>query len=446
MRSIVVMVMLLTSTVAAQDSVYKNTLPADPPYFRVRYEASTVEGELMYPASYTVWIPPAVKALRGVIVHQHGCGEGSCKSGLTGAYDLHWQALASKHDCALLAPVIEQPEKADCQKWCDPRNGSDAVFQRALVDLGELSGHPEMATVPWAIWGHSGGGHWAGGMVLLHPDRVAAAWLRSGVPPLTAAEGKPKPYEIPDAACKVPMMCNLGTLEGVTDKEGRFSGVWPGVEAFAKKLRSRDALLGVSIDPISSHDCGNQRYLAMPWFDACLTARLSEFNSSELKELPPNAGRIAKFVAGAKEIDKPLPANEFKGELETSVWLPNEAIAMAWIQYSTDTAIQDPTPPPAPEQLVVSGTELKWSAMADLESGLAGFIIERDGELLAKIPEQPKNPFGRPIFQNLSYSDTPTQPLAGMMYQDPKPEVGKTHRYRIYSVNTVGTRSDKAAE
>ena len=446
MRTIALVTILLTNIVAAQDSVYKNTLPADPPYYRVRYEASTVEGELIYPASYTVWIPPAVKALRGVIVHQHGCGEGSCKSGLTGAYDLHWQALARKHDCALLAPVIEQPEKADCQKWCDPRNGSDVVFQRALVDLGKLSGHPEMATVPWAIWGHSGGGHWAGGMVLLHPDRVAAAWLRSGVPPLTAAEGRPKPYEIPDAACKVPMMCNLGTLEGVTDKEGRFSGVWLGVEAFAKKLRSRNALLGVSIDPISSHDCGNQRYLAIPWFDACLTVRLSKSSSSKVNEHPSDAGWIANLGAGAKEIDKPVPANEFKGELDTSTWLPNEAIAMAWTQYSIDTAIQDATPPPAPEDLVVSGTELSWSARADLESGLAGFIIERDGELLVSLPEQSKNPFGRPIFQNLSYSDTPTQPLMEMKYTDGNPVAGKTHRYRVFSVNTVGAKSEIAAE
>jgi len=53
----------------------------------------------------TFWIPAGVKKLRGVIVHQHGCGEGSCKSGLTGAYDLHWQALAKKHACALLSPT-----------------------------------------------------------------------------------------------------------------------------------------------------------------------------------------------------------------------------------------------------------------------------------------------------------------------------------------------------
>jgi pimeloyl-ACP methyl ester carboxylesterase len=48
-----------------------------------------------------------------------------------------------------------------------------------LNDLATLSSHPELATVPWALWGHSGGGQWAGGMALQHPERVAAAWLRS---------------------------------------------------------------------------------------------------------------------------------------------------------------------------------------------------------------------------------------------------------------------------
>ena len=166
----------------AQQPPYDVFPDADPPYYRVRYEASTQPGELSYSVNYTVWIPPGVKTLRGVIVHQHGCGEGSCKSGLTGAYDLHWQALARKHACALLSPAYEQPDKADCQMWCDPRNGSSQAFQRGLADLGVQSEHPELATVPWALWGHSGGGHWAGGMVLLHPERVAAAWLRSGVP------------------------------------------------------------------------------------------------------------------------------------------------------------------------------------------------------------------------------------------------------------------------
>ncbi|MEO1526092.1 MAG: hypothetical protein AAFX06_11695, partial [Planctomycetota bacterium] len=166
----------------AQKPPYDVFPEAKPPYYRVRFKASSKPGELRFPVKYTVWIPPKVERLRGIVVHQHGCGEGSCKSGLTGAFDVHWQALAKKHDCALLAPSYEQPQDGECQLWCDPRNGSDKAFERALRQLGDQSGHPELAKVPWALWGHSGGGHWCGGMVMLHPERVAAAWLRSGVP------------------------------------------------------------------------------------------------------------------------------------------------------------------------------------------------------------------------------------------------------------------------
>lgn len=222
-RAVCVVAMLLigTSAAVAQQPPYDVFPSADPPYYRVRYEASAIPGELSFPVNYTIWMPPGVKQLRGVIVHQHGCGEGSCKSGLTGAYDLHWQTLAKKHDCALLAPAYEQPEKADCQMWCDPRNGSGTAFEKCLVDLAEKSNHPELAKVPWAMWGHSGGGHWAGGMVLLHPDRVAAAWLRSGVPLLKADPARTgiKAHALPDAALKVPIMCNIGTKEGVTVKD-----------------------------------------------------------------------------------------------------------------------------------------------------------------------------------------------------------------------------------
>lgn len=435
---------VMAGVTTAQEPVYVNPLPADPPYYRVRYEASSEAGELVYPVSFTVWIPPQVDTLRGVVVHQHGCGEGSCKSGQTGAYDLHWQALARKHACALLSPVYEQPEKANCQLWCDPRNGSDAAFQRALVDLGKQSQHPELATVPWALWGHSGGGHWVGGMALLHPERVAAAWLRSGVPMLTEAEGKPKPYSVPDAALGVPMMCNLGTKEGVTDKENRFAGVWPGVEPFFQALRSKNALIGVAVDPLSSHDCGNQRYLAIPWLDACLTARLPDQPGGSLKPLSADDGWLGEFKVKGSQVNvtNPVSSARFSGERDRSVWLPNEAMAVAWTQYITDTAVTDKTPPPAPKELRLTGNVLTWTAEADLESGLAGFIIERDGAVIAKVPTEAKNPFGRPLFQNLSYSDTPTQPLAVMQFTDPAAEDGKLHRYRVIAVNTAGLQSE----
>jgi len=427
----------------AQKPPYDIFPAADPPYYRVRYEPSTKPGELVYPVNYTIWVPNGVKSFRGIIVHQHGCGEGSCKSGLTGAYDLHWQALARKHDCALLSPAYEQPEKADCQMWCDPRNGSDAAFQKCLADLGAKSGHPELIRVPWALWGHSGGGHWAGGMVLLHPDRVAAAWLRSGVPLLKSEPGRTgiKAHKLPDAALKVPVMCNLGTKEGVTVKDNGFAGVWPANGVFFHEVRGKGGLVGVAVDPLTSHECGNQRYLAIPWLDACLTARLPKTAGDPLYTMPTDKTWLGPVTGG-----EAFPAAKYTGEPLKAAWLPNEAIARAWMQYVKDTSVADTTPPPTPTHLRVRGNKLTWDAEADLESGLAGFIIERDGKFLTNVPDQGKNPFGRTIFQGLQYSDTPTQPLLTMQFTDAKAEPGKKHVYRVTAVNTVGQKSTPSPE
>ncbi|MBL9130984.1 MAG: hypothetical protein JNG86_07285, partial [Verrucomicrobiaceae bacterium] len=338
MRPLIFAFFTLGTSLSAQNAPYDVFPAADPPYYRVRYEASTKAGELIFPVNYTIWIPSGVKSVRGVIVHQHGCGEGSCKSGLTGAFDLHWQALAKKYDCALLSPSYEQPEKADCQMWCDPRNGSGAAFQKCLVDLGAKSGHPELSKVPWALWGHSGGGHWAGGMVLTHPERVAAAWLRSGVPLLTADEKRStiKAHIVPDAALKVPMMCNPGTKEGVTVKEGRFAGVWPSNEAFFNAVRGKGGLVGVAVDPLTAHECGNSRYIAIPWLDACLSARLPKDIGGPLNTMPTDGAWLAPLLG-----TEAVAASKFTGEANKAVWLPNEATAKKWMQFVKDTAIAD---------------------------------------------------------------------------------------------------------
>ena len=277
--------------------------------------------------------------------------------------------------------------------------------------------------------------------MLLYPERVAAAWLRSGVPTLKAEPKRAKAHSVPDAALKVPVMCNLGTKEGVTVKDGRFAGVWTANEAFFNEVRGKGGLIGVAVDPLTSHECGNQRYLAIPWLNACLSARLPRVSGDPLKVMPTDKAWLAP-VTGAEAVS----AAKFAGDPLKAAWLPNEAIAKAWMQYVKDTAVTDVTPPPAPTNLRLKGNELTWEAEADLESGLASFLIERDGKFLAKVPEQGKNPFGRPIFQNLQYSDTPTQPLVPLRYTDMKAEPGKKHTYRVIAVNTVGLKSMPGAD
>ena len=440
----------------AQDAPYATRPEIEAPYWRVRYEvvddaasaadtarpADTAIGTsvavraLAFPATYTVWIPPGVESLRGVVVHQHGCGVGSCSSGLTGAHDLHWQALAAKHGCALLAPVYEQPDTADCQLWCDPRNGSADTFRRALSDLGRLSGHPELASVPWALWGHSGGGVWVGAMTCLFPERVAAAWLRSGVPLLEADANRPgtKAHSFPEAALAVPMLLNLGVKEGVRDVDDRFKGVWPSNQTFFRAVRSRGGLVGVAIDPVSSHDCGNQRYLAIPWLDACLAARLPAAANEPLRPMEIVNGWFAPI-----EGDEPVAAERFSGDALTLGWLPDEPTARKWAAYVKDTRVPDDTPPPAPTQVVLANGTLTWDAVADPESGLAGFVVERDGTRIATLPENGTHPFGRPLFQRLQYSDTPPQPLPRFEFVDADGAVGGS--YRVIALNSVGMES-----
>ena len=108
------------------------------------------------------------------------------------------------------------------------------------------------------------------------------------MPLLKAEPGRTgiKAHTLPDAALKVPVMCNLGTKEGVTVKDKNFAGVWPANETFFHELRGKGGLIGVAIDPLSSHECGNQRYLAIPWLDACLTARLPKVSGGPLNAMP----------------------------------------------------------------------------------------------------------------------------------------------------------------
>jgi hypothetical protein len=136
------------------------------------------------------------------------------------------------------------------------------------------------------------------------------------------------------------------------------------------------------------------------------------------------------------------PASTFSGEPLKAGWLPDAAVARAWSQYVKDANPTDTTPPPSPTNLRIDGGRLSWECEADLESGLAGFLIERDGQVLVELPEKPRNPFGRPLFQNLQYSDTPSQPLVAMQFTDATAKPGSAHAYRVIAVNTAGIRSE----
>ncbi len=413
--------------------------PIAPPYYQVRYETSDKPGELKMPVTYTIWIPEGVKTLRGVIVHQHGCGKGSGKTGLTAAYDLHWQALAKKWDCALLGPAYHQLTEKDCRNWCDPRNGSDKAFQKALADFAAQSKHPELSTVPWCLWGHSGGGFWSSIMLTLHPERIATIWFRSGSAfavwqrgEIPAATPKPESYA-------VPIMFNGGVKEA---EDKRHGPARVGDRAMLKHWLEHGAPAGSAPDPLTGHECGDSRYLAIPFFDACLKQRLPEAGSGS-QELRPVNRDLAWYTMPGSGVAQ--SANGFAGDKAAAHWLPDEAFAKAWESYVKTGRPSDTTPPPAPTEVKVSaGGEITWKAEADFESGIAGFIIERDGKEIGRVPEKPVGKYGTPLLQGMTHGDTPVIAAPEMRFVDSTAASGENHQYRVSTINGTGLISPSA--
>jgi pimeloyl-ACP methyl ester carboxylesterase len=413
-------------------------------YFEVGYPAAAEPSELQLGVSYTLWIPDKAPKIRAIIVHQHGCGVGACKGGATAAYDLHWQALAEKWDAALLGPSFHQEEKQNCRLWCDPRNGSHTTFLRAIAHFAAVSKHPELETVPWCLWGHSGGGFWASIMETMYPQRIVAVWLRSGTAFATWEKGDIAKPEIPSATYTIPTMCNPGVKE---KGDKRFNGAWVGCWSMFQTYREKGAPIGFAPDPRTAHECGDSRYLAIPFFDACLAMRLPQKGAADQKLRPIDPQAV---WLGAPLTSIAMPVAQYTGEVTEAVWLPSEHVAKAWAEYVQTGTVGDNSPPPAPFAVRATAkrdktVEITWQAKADFESGIAAFVVQRDNAELARVPEKPAARFGRPLFQAMSYHDTPESPLPEMRFVDKLAPPGVGHQYRIVAINSVGLRSAPVA-
>jgi hypothetical protein len=418
-------------------------------YLKVDYPASTNSDELQLAVTYTLWIPGGVTTIRGVIVHQHGAGIPAAKSGMSAAYDLHWQALAKKWDCALLGPSYHvTTDKLDdspggAKLWFDPRRGSDKALLKALKDFSVQTSHPEIETVPWVLWGHSAGGFWSDTMSTLHPERIAAMWLRSGSVSMRNKTNSLK-SEVPQAVYSIPTMCNPGAME-------KGSGIYTGTLATFKDYRAHGAPIGFAPDPLTGHWCGNSRYLAIPFLDACLAMRLPDKGSKDqtLKPVDMSKAWLAPLLG-----DTAVPAASYQGNSNEAVWLPGETVAKDWMEYVKTGGISDTTPPPAPfdvkaKDLGDQGAEITWDAEADFESGIHHFIVLRDGQELGNLPAVNLVRFQvRPMFQAgwiESFNDAPAVPVPPMRFVDSWPKDHQKHVYSVITVNTVGLKSEPSA-
>ncbi len=133
------------------------------------------------------------------------------------------------------------------------------------------------------------------------------------------------------------------------------------------------------------------------------------------------SNRSTRAERGWRVAGRESRACRHKGNPKEAVWLPNEAVAKAWMEYVKTGAVGDTTPAAGPNQRARcrprrQGRGDFQDAEADLKAASAAFIVLRDGEELAQVPPKPVGKFGRPLFQSMTYHDTPSKPLPEMRH------------------------------
>jgi pimeloyl-ACP methyl ester carboxylesterase len=380
--------------------------------------------DLFARAEFRIWIPEGVEKLRGIILHQHGCG----RNGMLMPWDHHWRALAVKWDCALMGTHFRQADS--CESWDNPLNGSDRAFHDALNNLAEQSGHPELGSIPWALWGHSGGAFWVSRMLQLHPERIVAVVARSGGYHVRNPE-----------SFRVPVLFNYGKGE-----RPRLNGL-----TYYPSGRKKNAPWLIAPDPVTGHECGNSRLLAIPFFDICFGLRLPAGEKEPLRIIDMEDSWLGD--PGSFEITE---LTEFQGYPMSMVWLPDENFARSWQEYVKTGWVTDITPPEAPynlsyEVLGKRTVRINWEAEADLESGIKQFYLYRNGKRIKKYVGI-NDDYVKKNFQYGNYGDEPGPEAlyenvddwipTKMEFMDYRLHTDSTYNYRIKMENWSGLQSE----
>jgi hypothetical protein len=194
---------------------------------------------------------------------------------------------------------------------------------------------------------------------------------------------------------------------------------------------------------LSSHDCRNSRLLAIPFFDACMRLRLPALGD-RLKTMDQANGFVGDWKTG--DVRSALGAG-----IELS-WLPDARAASAFSEYVRYGVTTDRTAPKTAPVLdtvewdsSAGGVVLRWRALADFESGIRQFIIYRNGQGLARYPEEVNSQTGYPQFHPITYHDTPPRNVPEMRYIDKTVRPGTRVSYAVSMINGIGLESPRSA-
>lgn len=244
-------------------------------------------------AEFRLWTPDEPGAAKNLLVLVPG------RNGDSRAWvdDPAWQTLARSRNCGLLGCRMLGDYYYVAGGW------SGAALIKAVEELAALSGNGGLRDAKLAFFGHSAGGQFGCSVVDWRPERVLA---------FVACKGNFKEWKLDARKRAIPGLWIIGQKDSETIAEDM-------TESFCEGRRL-GAPWTLAVEPNGGHAIGPCRDLAIAFLRAVLT------------DPPGNTPWI-----GDLRTHKIAPATDRNPDFRINAWLPDQAFAEAWENFTGGT-------------------------------------------------------------------------------------------------------------
>lgn len=277
------------------------------------YDTALPPGNNFDQAQFRLWIPEGLETVRAILVlvpGSNGDGRDQVETPL-------WRNLAEEQGLALVGLHLTDKMHDDMfiEHYVDVRNGSGDAFLAALEQLGQASGHPEIANAPLLLWGMSAGGEFNYEFALWRPDRLVAFVVNKGGIYYSALASA--------AARKVPGLFFVGT-EDIAFRNDIVRGIF--------SINRRAHALWALVEQIGvAHSVSGSDVIAAAFYREALETRLADDGALKVLKIEDGffcdpASRSCESAAEAESPGEPVS------------WLPTAVLTDVWKEANSAVA------------------------------------------------------------------------------------------------------------
>ncbi len=262
-----------------------------------------------------VWVPPHTKPVKGVFISGHGGGGGDSRNF---ARDENLRALAMRLGFAV-AGMHNFPGRRVYEEGAE-------VFFNAMDGFAGMGHHPEMANLPFVMYGSSNGGSATYGFINYAPER-AICFVAN-----VSAGGNP---EIPvDEALMVPGIFIMGKFDALIGQRGIDR-----TEQMIQYSREKGALWSWALE-LKGHEDGYSFDIYMKLVEQAVALRYPKRGDPskgpvELITLNESEGWLVdqeSWDSGLTYVDS---YTSYKGNKQKAGWVPNKDMAYVYRSLAT---------------------------------------------------------------------------------------------------------------